>query len=56
MELTHADEIQCGAEGALVPINEVLVVDQRTVVIQLHEGLVGITLPQPAQPHMRLSV
>ena len=56
MELARAEKIQYGAEGARVPVKEVLVVDQRVVVTQLHEGLVGIALTQPPEPRMRQSV
>ena len=53
MELARVEEFQDGAKGARVPVKEILVVDQRVVVTRLHEGLIDITLPKPAQPRMR---
>ena len=36
-----------------MPVEEVLVLDQRVVVAQLHDGVVIVALPQPAKPRVR---
>lgn len=52
VQLAGAVEVQDRAEAFRVAVEEVLVVRQRVVVAQLHDGLVGGALPQPPEPRV----
>lgn len=52
VQLAGAIEVQDGAEALRMSVEEVLVVRQRVVVAQLHDGLVGGALPQPPEPRV----
>jgi len=53
MKLARSIEVEDGGEGARMPVEEVLVVHQVVIVAQLHQGVVAVALPQPAQPRVR---
>lgn len=48
VQLAGAVKVQDRAEGARVAVEEVLVVHQRVVVAQLHDGFVAGAVAQPA--------
>lgn len=50
VQLPGAVEVKDGGEGAGVSVEEVLVVIQAVVVAYLHDRVVGIAVPQFAQP------
>ena len=50
VQLARAVEVKDGGEGSRVSVEEVLVVIQAVVVAYLHDGLVGVAVPQLAQP------
>lgn len=49
VQLSCAVEVQDGGEGAGVSVEKVLVVIQAVVVTYLHDGVVGVAVPQLAQ-------
>ena len=49
VQLPGAVEVEDGGEGAGVPVEEVLVAVQAVVVAYLHDGVMGVAVPQLAQ-------
>lgn len=49
VQLARAVEVKDGGEGSRVSVKEVLVVSQAVVVAYLHDGVVGVAVPQLAQ-------
>ena len=50
VQLARAVEVEDGGEGAGVAVEEVLAVVEAVVVADLQQGLVGVAVPQLAQP------
>ena len=56
MQFAGSIEVQDGTERLRVPVEEVLVVDERVVVAELAEGLVRVAVPEAAEPRVRQAV